>query len=124
MNKWDVVILSYPFSDLQAVKARPGIVISPNAFHHSSPDAVFILITSNTTRQAPYDVIVPTTHPEFLRTGLRVASAIRVNKLSTLSKSLVIRKIGLLGVQLQGEVETALKNFFEIPPYQPALHSQ
>ena len=121
MNKWDVVLLSFPFTDLQATKVRPAIVISPNAFHQSGQDALFMLITSNTDRQSLHDIIVSTSHQEFAKTGLRKESAIRVSKIMTLSKSLVVKTIGSLGVQLSLNVETQLRLFLQLPPYQPPL---
>ena len=30
MNKWDVVLLSFPFTDLSATKVRPAVVVSPD----------------------------------------------------------------------------------------------
>jgi mRNA interferase MazF len=58
MNKWDVVVLSYPFSDLSAAKVRPALVISSDSYNQNSQDAVFILITSNISRRGPFDVVV------------------------------------------------------------------
>ena len=121
MNKWDVVLLSFPFTDLQATKVRPAIVISPNSFHQSGQDALFMLITSNTDRQSPHDIFVSISHQEFGQTGLRKESAIRVGKIMTLSKSLVVKTIGSVGAQLSLNVETQLRLFLQLPPYQPPL---
>lgn len=123
MNKWDVVLLSYPFTDLQAVKVRPAVVISPNSFNAAGQDGMFILITSNLERLASYDVLIRSSHPEYPMTGLRKDSVIRTSKIMTLSKSLVSRTIGNLGSQLSLEVEGKLKVFFELSPYQPPLSS-
>jgi mRNA interferase MazF len=121
MNKWDIVLVSYPFTDGLTMKVRPAIVISPNLFHKSGPDALFMFITSNTDRQASHDVFISTTHQEFLKTGLRKESAIRVSKIMTLSKSLVKKTIGSIGVQLSLNIESKLRMFLELPPYQPPL---
>lgn|ERR1035437_3489869 len=121
MNKWDVVLLSYPFTDLQASKVRPAVVISPNSFHQSGQDAMFILITSNTDRRAAHDITIETTHGEFAQTGLRKESAVRTSKIMTLSKSLVVKRIGYFGAQLSLKVEMELRLFLELPPYQPPL---
>jgi mRNA interferase MazF len=123
MNKWDVVLLSYPFTDLQASKVRPAAVISPDSYHQTGQDALFILITSNVERRWAHDLIVDTSHPEFAQTGLRRESAIRVSKIVTLSKTLVIKTIGSLGPRLSLDVEKELRLFLELPPYQPSLGS-
>lgn len=120
MSKWDVVLVTYPFTDLQGAKVRPAVVISPNAFN-SSQDGVFVLITSNTTRQSQYEVMVGLTHPEFPNTGLSKESVIRVSKFVTLHKSMVRATIGVLGPKLASEVESQLRAFLELPPFQPQL---
>ena len=124
MNKWDLVLISFLFTDLHATKVRPAIVISPDSYHQSGQDAVFILITSNTDRQSAHDILVSTSHPEFSQTGLRKESTVRVSKIVTLSKSLVVQKLGSLGPQLSLVVEKELREFLELPPYQPLLESQ
>ena len=101
MNKWDVVLLSFPFTDLQSSKVRPAIVISPNSFHRVNPDALFMLVTSNLDRQSPHDFIISESHPEFANTGLRKESAVRVCKIMFLNKSMVIKTIGKLDSQSQ-----------------------
>jgi mRNA interferase MazF len=123
MNKWDVVLLKFPFTDLQTTKVRPAIVISPNSFHQGGQDALFILITSNTDRQSKHDIIVESSHPEFAQSGLRKESAIRTPKIMVLSKSLLVKTIGSLGPQLSLLVEKELRLFLELPPYQPPLGS-
>jgi mRNA interferase MazF len=121
MNKWTVVVLSYPFTDLSATKVRPALVVSPDAYNQQSQDVTFILITTNTSRRGVFDILVPKSHPEFLLTGLRYESAVRVDKIFTLSKHLVVRSIGHFGPQLKTEVEKQLRLFLELSDEQLAL---
>jgi mRNA interferase MazF len=121
MNKWDVVVLSYPFSDLSAAKVRPALVISSDSYNQNSQDAVFILITSNISRRGPFDVVVTKTHPEFSLSGLRFDSAIRIDKITTLNKRVVVATIGRFGPKLATEVEKQLRLFLELPGEQMAL---
>ena len=113
MKKWDIVILRYPFTDLTATKARPALVISPDS-QSTGDDAVFIAITGNTAASGPHDLIVRTSDPEYLASGLLSDSAIKVNKIFTLHKSLAAKKIGVLGPVLQSKVKTQLIQFFEL----------
>ncbi|MGD0252663.1 MAG: type II toxin-antitoxin system PemK/MazF family toxin [Verrucomicrobiota bacterium] len=121
MNKWDVVLVGYPFSSLLVTKIRPAVIVSPDAYHQKGEDILVILVTSNTSRQSPHDIIVTTAHPEFKQTGLRKDSAIRVSKIMTLEKSKVQHVLGKLGASLSAEVERELRAFLELPPYQPPL---
>ena len=45
-KKWDIVLLPFPFNDLQAVKKRPGLVISPDKHNKSEQDIVIVFMTS------------------------------------------------------------------------------
>jgi mRNA interferase MazF len=121
MNKWDVVLLSYPFTDLSGAKVRPAVVISPTTYNQASQDAAFILITTNTTRRSSYDLIIQQAHPEFQLTGLRYDSAVRIDKVFALNQKLVVKTIGRIGSQLQREVERQLRVFLELPGDQLAL---
>src|SRR5439155_24758782 len=121
MIKWDVIVLSYPFTDLSATKVRPTLVISPDSYNQTSQDAAFVLITTNTSRRGAFDLVVQTSHPEFLATGLRFDSAVRIDKIFTLSNKLVVRTIGRFGPQLIKEVEKQLRLFLELPGEQLAL---
>ena len=115
MNKWDVVLLSFPFTDLSATKVRPALLVSPNPHNQRGQDGLFILITTNTSRRGPFDLLLERSHPEFLQTGLRYDSAIRIDKLFTLNKRLVVAPLGRFGTQLQVQVESRLRLFLELP---------
>lgn len=113
-RKWDIVLLSYPFTDLRAIKVRPAVVISPDSENNMLEDAVFLLITSNTARISSFDLILDITHPEFAATGLLNRSTIRVNKVWTLHNTLVRRTIGRVGPQLQHEILSLLASYFGV----------
>jgi mRNA interferase MazF len=114
-RKWDVVLLAYPFTDLSASKVRPAVVVSPDSENGILDDSVFLLITSNTSRLSPFDLLIDTSHPEFANTGLSRSSAVRVNKVWTLKNTLVRRVLGSLGSQLRRGVLRRLATYFEIP---------
>ena len=111
-KKWDIVLLSYPFTNLSAVKVRPAVVISPDSENNVLEDSVFLLITSNVERLSEFDLIVDTAHPEFTATGLLNRSAIRVNKVWTLHNTLVRRTLGKLGPKLQNKLIHLLASYF------------
>ena len=121
MNKWDVVLLSFPFTDLSATKVRPAVVVSPDSYNQTSQDVVVILITTNTSRRSAFDLLLNKAHAEFLQTGLRYDSAIRIDKIFTLSKRLVVRALGGFGPRLKADVEKQLRLFLQLPGEQLAL---
>lgn len=113
-RKWDVVLLTYPFSDLTSIKVRPAVVVSPDSENGVLEDGVFLLITSNTSRRSPHDLPIEAAHLEFPATGLIKSSAVRVNKVWTLSGKLVSRKLGQLGPVLRQELTRLLASYFEV----------
>lgn len=85
--KGDVVVISFPFSDLSQSKKRPALVITSI----SGDDIILSQITSKNV----YDkYAIELTQKDFVSGGLKVNSNIRVNKLFTASKNLVLYKIG------------------------------
>lgn len=48
-NFGDVVLVAFPFTNLQATKKRPAVVISRKTYQQNRPDVILMAIT----RQAP-----------------------------------------------------------------------
>ena len=55
------------------------------------------------------DFVLQSSHPEFHLTGLRRASVFRMHKLATVSRSVIIRRLGRIGPQLQVELDRLLR---------------
>ena len=45
----DIVLVSFPFTDLTSSKRRPALIISPDAFNAAGEDLVLAAITSHIT---------------------------------------------------------------------------
>ena len=45
-NFGDVVLVAFPFTNLQATKKRPAVVISSHAYQQTRPDVILMAITS------------------------------------------------------------------------------
>ena len=41
----DVVLISFPFTDLTSSKRRPALVVSPDSFNDAQQDVVLVAIT-------------------------------------------------------------------------------
>jgi len=61
-RRGDIVLLSFPFTDLSSSKRRPALVISPDSYNEQGQDVVLIAITS----QEPDDNVVTIEEHEFL----------------------------------------------------------
>ncbi len=112
MIRGDIVLVNFPFSDLSQTKLRPALVVwvSPNG-----EDVVVCAITSqNLKTLEPEDFLIDTTDPEFAETGLRVASKVRVTRVVTLRQSLLLKKLGKLGIEQRKDLNTKLVQAFQI----------
>lgn len=114
-EKWDVVLLTYPFSDLSGTKVRPAIVVSPDELNRKDQDALFVLITSNMGRMSDYEILLDQSHPDFKQSGLLKPNMIRVPKIWNLDQKLIRKTLGSAGPRLRVEIEAALRKFLELP---------
>ncbi|TVQ21059.1 MAG: type II toxin-antitoxin system PemK/MazF family toxin [Spirochaetaceae bacterium] len=43
---WDVVLIGFPITDLQAPKKRPAVILSSETYNENRPDVILMAITS------------------------------------------------------------------------------
>lgn len=97
----DIVLLPVPFSDLTNRKQRPVLVISSNSYNEVTDDIIVVAITSQ-LRNLDYSVVIKS---EDLKEGkLKIASAIRADKIYTLSKDIVRKKFGQVNAEVMENV--------------------
>jgi mRNA interferase MazF len=106
LSRGDVVLTRFPFTDLSGASLRPALVVSPGQI---GEDIVLAAISSVVRgSRVPTDCIVDMSHPEFSQTGLRVTSVLRLHKLATVERAVIVRRLGCIGPQLQAEVDRLL----------------
>ena len=88
-----VVILPFPFSDLQRRKARPAIVVSNNRYNRRSDDVVAVPLTSNLR---PSEYGVPVTSKDMECGKLVVDSQAMVDKPFSVEKRIIANHIGMV----------------------------
>jgi mRNA interferase MazF len=106
MAKGDIVLITFPFTDLSGTKLRPAVVLAD-----TSLDLTVCFITTQLGFQEKTDILLQPSQTN----GLRRQSLIRSSKIATLDKSLAK---GLLGRLSQAEIvqlNTNLKLLFQIP---------
>ena len=104
MQRGDIVLVRFPFTDLSGSKRRPAVVLATY-----SPDVVVAFISS-VVPSVPEssDVVLQPSSISFATTGLKVASVIRLRKIATLEQALVTRLLGRLNQDLLTAVDEAL----------------
>jgi mRNA interferase MazF len=87
----EIVLLPIPFTDLSSQKRRPVIVVSNDDYHRATADMVVVAMTSNPT-EVEYGFTI---EPNDLESGrLNRPGVVRVDKIYTLSQSLVVAQFG------------------------------
>lgn len=108
-DRWDVVLLPFPFTDLKATKKRPALVISPREYN-SGPDVLVMFVTSNLKSNPKMgDYILK----EWKKAGLPKPSMTRM-KFATIDKKLVIKKIAALTEKDQLVLKSEIQSFLGI----------
>jgi mRNA interferase MazF len=87
--KGDIVVIPFPFSNLTSMKRRPALVL----VNLPGPDLVLCQITSK-LRNDGYSIHL--NRNDFRVGELQVESCIRVDRIFTIEKSLVVYKVGSL----------------------------
>ena len=100
--------MPFPFTDLSAVKYRPAVILTPDPM---GPDVVVAYLSSVIPDGSlPVShVLVADDHQEFRETGLKRTSVIRLDKLMTLSRFLMRRRLGRLGPILLASLDARLR---------------
>lgn len=111
VNVWDVVLISFPYTDGTATRKRPGSVVAVVLNDLGKED---VIISAKTSQKGFRGIEVAQSHPEFEKTGLNKASRILPGKIFTCAKSEVIRTLGSLGPQLQAELRSRLRSIFQL----------
>ena len=105
MKKGEIVLIPFPFTDLTAVKNRPALILISTEY-----DVTVSFITSQIKWQEENDVML---EPDDLN-GLKKPSLIRLSKLTTIDKALVIGKLGSLKDLELEQVNQGLINLFDL----------
>lgn len=108
MKRGTVVLTPFPFTDLSGTKVRPAVVVSPS--DRSGEDVILAFISSiKPMTLLPTDLLIETSHPDFLRSGLKVASIVKCDKLATVQRRIIFGEIGVFSPALLVELNTRLR---------------
>ena len=102
--KGDVVVVPFPFSDLQSAKKRPALVLADSGGN----DRVLCQITSQNVKD---DYAVAIELSDIENGSLSTVSNARPNKLFTADTSIISYKVGTLS---KSKMETVVNTIIEI----------
>ncbi len=99
-----IVLVPFPFTDLSSSKVRPALIVSANRGKQS--DVIVCFISSKPSRGSLSFSLPADSH-----TGLKVRSTVRLDKIATLSKEVILGELGRASVET---LRTHRKNFFDV----------
>jgi mRNA interferase MazF len=108
-----IVLVPFPFDDFSFSKVRPALCLTSEIgkFNHVIVAFISSQIPDDLTES---DLIIRKTSKNSINTGLKVDSVIRLHKMVTIPKSLIIRKLGEINPSVQREVRRNIKQLFSI----------
>jgi mRNA interferase MazF len=109
----DVVLVPFPFADLTGQKVRPAVIVSADP---QGGELILAFITSVLTNRSPRgaEVELLRSDAEFRVTGLKGDSLVRLDKLVTLSTSIVSRRLGSAGPATKGRLAAMLRRALDL----------
>jgi mRNA interferase MazF len=100
LNFGDIVLLKFPFTDGNAFKRRPALVIND----YKDGDIIVCRITCQMYK-TKHDVLIL----DWKKAGLKLPSIIRVHKIATLDKGMVEVNIGNIDESTGNKVKKVIK---------------
>jgi mRNA interferase MazF len=105
MNKGDIVLIPFPFTDLTGNKLRPAVILISTNF-----DLTVCFITTQIKWREETDIEL---FPSKV-SGIKKVSLIRLSKIATLDKSLAVGKLGELQQVELAELNMKLRKLFQL----------
>ena len=108
MQTGDIVIVSFPFTDLVSFKARPAVVIAQTKDNYN--DVIIALISSVIPATLlPYQIVL---QPDNIN-NLRAPSVIKVSRLTTVEDNKIVAVVGKLSPAQLTNFKTAFKSLID-----------
>lgn len=105
MKHGDIVLVTYPFTDLSGEKLRPAFVVLPE---DDIGDMICAFITSVGPPDGEYEIGLKKGEG-----GLHLDSVLRLRKLMTVHKSIVKGRIGSIEGKTLENIQAKIKDLFD-----------
>ncbi len=105
----DLVLLSFPFSNLKSSKVRPAVVLSNDFYNRKSSDIIVVPVTTNLSLKE-YAILLAN---ENLESGRLIKdSKIKADRIMSVDKTLVKMKIGRVNAGILEKVRNEILKLF------------
>ena len=113
MNRGDVVIVDWPYSDLSGSKLRPAVVVQADFLNGLVDDTVYVKVQSQ--RYAIPGTEVELAPAAETLSGLKHLCYASCKDILTREQALVHHSLGVLSDAAMRQIEACLKTVLEIP---------
>ena len=107
MNRFDLVLVPFPFTDRSTSKRRPALVLSNTGYNEETGQVICAMVTKGARSSWTSDVEIN----EWASAGLPVPSKVRL-KLFTLDQRIVLKRLGRLEASDAEKLQLSLKKVF------------
>lgn len=107
-EKWDIILVPFPFTNLTTTKKRPALIISPEEYN----DKLDVVITFITSKLDLEYILGDYKIRNWSEANLPKPSMIRM-KFATINKAIIIKKLGKLAEKDIEEFKKLLIQFFK-----------
>ncbi len=105
LNQGDIALVPVPFTDLSSQKRRPVIIISNNRYNQQTLDVVVVAMTSRPLKTS-YGFTI--SNDDLDEGNLNRSGQIRVDKIYTLSQSIVVKTFGRVNASTLDKIKHKL----------------
>ena len=106
-NQGDILLIPIPFTDLTSNKKRPVLVLSNDKYNSTTNGIIVAAITSNIENKYTE---IKITNDDMKYGILKVDSCIRVDKLYTLSQTIVVKSFGSINEDVMNKARLKLND--------------
>lgn len=110
-DQGEIVLIPVPFTDLSSRKRRPVIVISNDSYNRQTADVIVVAMTSN---PAPTEYSFTILSSDLVRGNLNHPSKVRVDKIYTLSQSIIVKSFGQVNKAVLTRISQALQELVTV----------
>ena len=97
-KKFKIILVPFPFTDLSNYKIRPAIIVSSNVL---GSDIIVAFMSSTTKKMSFGDIKIKKTD----KNGLKINSIVKISKLATLDKKIILGEIGEVDEILKKKID-------------------
>jgi mRNA interferase MazF len=111
--RYRVILVPFPFDDLTGNKVRPAVCLTDVTGTHRHVVLAFISSVIPPKLEST-DLLLDPSSEDFVNSGLKVRSVLRLHRMVTVSATIILRQLGELTPSLQLHVQQRLRTLFAI----------